>query len=72
MRQARGRGEVELTDGSQITLPAAAADRFPSTNEGHGGVKLTAALSVLFQTINDITLTDAKTHDRKALKVPRS
>jgi len=63
--------DVEAIDGSQITLPASAADKFPSTNEGHGGVKLTAALSVLFQTINDITLTDAKTHDRKALRLPR-
>ena len=69
--QGSGIIDVEAVDGSQITLPASAADRFPSTNEGHGGVKLTAALSVLFQTINDITLTDAKTHDRKALKVPR-
>lgn len=63
--------DVEAIDGSQITLPASAADKFPSTNEGHGGVKLTAALSVLFQTINDITLTDARTHDRKALRLPR-
>jgi len=63
--------DVEAIDGSQITLPAAASDRFPSTNENHGGVKLTAALSVLFQTINSVALTDARTHDRKALKLPR-
>lgn len=63
--------DVEAIDGSQITLPASAADTFPSTNDSHGGVKLTAALSVLFQTINAVTLTDAKTHDRKALKLPR-
>lgn len=63
--------DVEAIDGSQITLPASAADKFPSTCDAHGGVKLTATLSVLFQTITAITLTDAKTHDRKALKLPR-
>lgn len=63
--------DIEAIDGSQITLPASAADTFPSTNEDHGGVKLTATLSVLYQTITSITLTDAKTHDRKALKLPR-
>ena len=63
--------DVEAIDGSQITLPASANENFPSTSDAHGGIKLTAALSVLFQTINDVTLTDAKTHDRKALKLPR-
>lgn len=63
--------DVEAIDGSQITLPASAADEFPSTCDAHGGVKLTATLSVLFQTITGIILTDAKTHDRKALKLPR-
>jgi hypothetical protein len=60
--------DVEAIDGSQITLPASATDEFPSTCDAHGGVKLTATLSVLFQTVTGITLTDAKTHDRKALK----
>ncbi len=63
--------DIEAIDGSQITLPASAAEIFPSTNADHGGIKLTAALSVLFQTMTSITLTDAKTHDRKALKLPR-
>jgi len=63
--------DIEAIDGSQITLPASAADVFPSTNDEHGGVKLTATLSVLFQSISSITLTDARTHDRKALKLPR-
>jgi len=63
--------DIEAIDGSQITLPASASDEFPSTSADHGGVKLTAALSVLYQTITSITLTDAKTHDRKALKLPR-
>lgn len=34
-------------------------------------MKHTAALSVLFGTISSVTWTDAKTHDRKALKLPR-
>ncbi len=63
--------DVEAIDGSQITLPASAAAEFPSTSADHGGVKLTATLSVLFQKISSITLTDAKTHDRRALKLPR-
>jgi len=63
--------DIEAIDGSQITLPASASMRFPSTNEFHGGVKLTASLSVLFQNITSVTLTDARTHDRKALKLPR-
>lgn len=63
--------DIEAIDGSQITLPASASDKFPSTIEEHGGVKLTAALSVLFQAINSITLSDARTHDRKALTLPR-
>jgi hypothetical protein len=63
--------DVEAIDGSQTTLPASAKEKFPSTSDAHGGAKLTAALGVLFQTINDVTLSDAKTHDRKALKVPR-
>ena len=50
--------DIEAIDGSQITLPVSAADTFPSTNEDHGGVKLTATLSVLYQTITSITLTD--------------
>ncbi|MEA3502157.1 MAG: IS4 family transposase [Actinomycetota bacterium] len=63
--------DVEAIDGSQITLPASAAEVYPSTSPDHGGVKLTAALSVLYQTITAITVTDAKTHDRKALTLPR-
>ena len=63
--------DIEAIDGSQITLPASASDSFPSTSADHGGVKLTATLSVLYQSINSITLTDAKRHDRKALTLPR-
>jgi len=63
--------DVEAIDGSQISLPASAAESIPSTSQEHGGIKLTATLSVLFQSISSITLTNAKTHDRKALKLPR-
>lgn len=63
--------DIEAIDASQITLPASASVEFPSTNADHGGVKLTAALSVLYQTISAVTVTDAKTHDRKALTLRR-
>jgi IS4 transposase len=63
--------DIEAIDASQITLPASASEEFPSTNADHGGVKLTAALSVLYQRISAVTVTDAKTHDRKALTLPR-
>jgi putative transposase len=63
--------DIEAIDGSQITLPASAAEVYPSTSPDHGGVKLTATLSVLYQKISAITVTDAKTHDRKALTLPR-
>ncbi len=69
--QGTGIVDVEAIDGSQITLPASASERFPSTSEDHGGVKLTATLSVLFQTLSSVTVTDAKTHDRKALRLAR-
>ena len=52
--EGSGLVDIEAIDGSQITLPASAADVFPSTNDEHGGVKLTATLSVLFQSISCI------------------
>lgn len=69
--QGSGLVDIEAIDGSQITLPASASEIYPSTNPDHGGVKLTAALSVLYQTFTAVTMTDAKTHDRKALTLPR-
>ncbi len=63
--------DIVAIDASQITLPASAKDDFPSTSHDHGGVKLTATLSILYQVISKITVTAAKTHDRKALKLPR-
>ena len=48
-RRWKGSGlvDIEAIDGSQITLPASAAEVYPSTSPDHGGVKLTATLSVL-------------------------
>jgi putative transposase len=63
--------DIEAVDASQITLPGSACEEFPSTNAGHGGVKLTAALSVLYQRISAVSVTSARTHDRKALKLAR-
>jgi putative transposase len=69
----RGTGlvDVQAIDGTQVTLPADAADEFPSTSDAHGGIKLTATLSVLFQTLDKVTCTDARMHDRKALRLDR-
>lgn len=69
----RGTGliDVQAIDGTQITLPREAADEFPSTNDDHGGIKLTATLSVLYQTVDKVTCTDARTHDRRALRLDR-
>lgn len=69
--EGSGLVDVEAIDGSQITLPASAVDVYPSTSPDHGGVKLTATLSVLYQTLSSVTVTDAKTHDRRALTLPR-
>jgi putative transposase len=63
--------DVEAIDATQIMLPASASEVMPSTCADQGGVKLTATLSVLHQTISSVSITDAKTHDRKALKLPR-
>ena len=56
-------------DASQILLPAAAAEEFPSTNAEHGGLKVTATPSILLQRMVRIAVTDARTHDRKAFKL---
>lgn len=63
--------DVHAIDATQITLPASAADEFPSTHDEHGGIKLTTTLSVLYQVIVGITVSCARTHDRKALRLPR-
>ena len=53
-----------------MALPAGAAQDFPSTTPGQGGLKLTATLSILLQRIREIVVTDAKQHDSKAYKLP--
>lgn len=58
-------------DASQVLLPAAAAEHLPSTDDEHGGLKVTATLSILLQRIATIAVTDARTHDRKALDLAR-
>lgn len=63
--------DVLAIDASQVSLPASAARVLPSTHEAHGGFKLTATLSLLFQKLARVEVTDARTHDRKALKMPR-
>lgn len=63
--------DVLAVDASQVLLPAAAAEILPSTNDQHGGFKLTAVLSLLFQKIQRVAVTDARTHDRKAFKLAR-
>lgn len=63
--------DVQAIDGTQITLPKTASKQLPSTNDDHGGIKLTTTLSVLFQTVDKVTCTNARTHDRKALKLDR-
>jgi len=63
--------DVLAIDASQVSLPAAAAEQLPSTSKVHGGFKLKATLSLLFQKIQRVDITNARTHDRKALKLPR-
>jgi putative transposase len=63
--------DVLAADASQIALPRAAAEILPATSEERGGVKVTAMLSLMFQTLQGVVITDARTHDRKALKLAR-
>lgn len=63
--------DVLAIDASQVSLPASAAEVLPSTSDQHGGFKLTTTLSLLFQKIQRVDVTDARTHDHKALKLPR-
>lgn len=66
-----GIAELLAVDASQVALPSWATKRFPSTSPSNGGLKLTALLSVLHQTLSKVVLTDARKHDRRALKLPR-
>ncbi len=62
--------DILAIDATQVALPATAAEDYPSTTPGQGGFKLTATLSILFQRIREIVITDAKQHDSKAYKLP--
>ena len=59
--------DILAIDATQVALPVGAEQDYPSTTPGQGGFKLTATMSVLYQRIRDITLTDARQHDSKAL-----
>jgi putative transposase len=63
--------DILAVDATQGLLPKAASGILPSTDDHHGGFKLTAVLSVMFQHLQGVTLTDARTHDRKGLQLPR-
>jgi putative transposase len=63
--------DVLAIDGSQVSLPSSAVEVLPSTSDAHGGFKLTATLSLLFQKVQRVDVTDARTHDRKALALDR-
>jgi len=66
-----GLADMLAIDSTQILLPASAKDSLPSTDADRGGVKLTTTLSLLYQTVDGVVCTSAKTHDRKALKIGR-
>lgn len=63
--------DILAVDATQAMLPAAAAEILPSTDDNHGGFKLTAVLSVMYQRLQEVVLTDARTHDRIGLRLPR-
>ena len=63
--------DILAVDGSQVMLPKTAYAILPSTSTDHGGFKVTATLSVAYQALRRIDVTDARTHDRKALKLDR-
>lgn len=66
-----GLADVQAIDATQVALPAGAEAVFPSTDDARGGVKLTAVVSVLFQTVDKVTITEARSHDRKVLRLGR-
>ena len=72
-RALGGTGIVDIlaADATQVMLPRAAAAVLPSTSDLHGGFKLTAILSLMFQHIQSVALTSARVHDRQALRLGR-
>lgn len=66
-----GLADMLAIDGSRFALPSWAKEKFPSTDDNHGGVKLTAMMSLLNPIIEKVIITDARQHDRKAVRLPR-
>jgi len=66
-----GLADMLALDASRFSLPSWAREQYPSTDDHHGGVKLTALMSVLSPTIKKLIVTDARQHDRKVVKLPR-
>jgi hypothetical protein len=62
--------DVRAIDASSVTLPARASSQLPSTDSRLGGFKITATLSVLEDLLVAMQITDARQHDRRALKLP--
>lgn len=66
-----GLADMLALDASRFSLPSWAKELYPSTDDSHGGVKLTTLMSVLSPTIKKVIVTDARQHDRKVVKLPR-
>lgn len=66
-----GLADLLAVDGCQFSLPSWARELWPSTDEKRGGYKVTALFSVLRQHIENIRVTAARVHDRKAFRLPR-
>ena len=66
-----GLADMLAIDGSRFSLPSWTKEMFPSTDDNHGGVKLTAMMSLLNPMIEKVIITDARQHDRKVVKLPR-
>ena len=65
-----GLADMFALDASRFSLPSWTTELFPSTSKHLGGVKLTTLLSVLKSTLVKVILTDARRHDRNAVKLP--
>lgn len=66
-----GLADMLALDASRFSLPSWAKELYPSTDDHHGGVKLTALMSVLSPSVKKLIVIDARQHDRKVVKLPR-
>jgi putative transposase len=66
-----GLADMLALDASRFSLPSWARELYPSTDDQHGGVKITTLMSVLSPTIKKVIVTDARQHDRKVVNLPR-